>query len=75
MILNDGGSVFYLHKYVFIAEPDFPIGLRGLSLGPRGKGGPAVQPPPLGKKGREREEKGEKKRRKNKRKKERRKER
>ena len=32
-------------------EPDFPIGLRGLSLGPRGKGGPAVQSPPLGKRG------------------------
>ena len=26
------------------AEPNFPIGLRGLSLGPRGQGGPAVEP-------------------------------
>ena len=32
------------------SEPDFPIGLRGLSLGPRGKGGPAVGPPTLKKK-------------------------
>ena len=53
------------------AEPDFPIGLRGLSLGPRGKGGPAVQPPPLGKKG----GKGRKRKRKEGRTKERRKER
>ena len=29
-----------------IAEPDFPMGLRGLSLGPRGKGGPAVKGAP-----------------------------
>ena len=45
--------------------PDFPIGLVGLSLGPRGKRGPAVQPPPQGKKG----GKGKKKVRKRKRKK------
>ena len=45
-------------------EPDFPIGLIGLSLGPRGKGGPAVQPSPL-EKG---ERKGERKRKRKKKK-------
>ena len=41
-------------KQVFRSEPDFPIGLRGLSLGPRGKRGPAVK---KGGKGRKRKRK------------------
>ena len=61
--LNRNGKwLTFVAPKLLAPEPDFPIGLRGLSLGPRGEGGPAVGPPTWKKERRKKERKKERER-------------